>query len=55
VHRSIAVNVDRVAEVRLRVNGRDWELRLEPPVNSVVPLGRTRLAALWGAYGGESP
>jgi DNA-binding LytR/AlgR family response regulator len=55
VHRSIAVNVDRVAEVRLRENGstgaRVWELRLEPPVNSVVPIGRTRLAALWAAYG----
>jgi DNA-binding LytR/AlgR family response regulator len=54
VHRSIAVNVDRVAEVRLRENGRDWELRLEPPVNSVVPIGRTRLAALWAAYGDGS-
>ena len=51
VHRSSAVNIDRVAEVRLRENGRDWELRLEPPVNSVVPIGRTRLAALWAAYG----
>ena len=55
VHRSIAVNVDRVAEVRLRENGRDWELRLEPPVNSVVPIGRTRLAELWAAYGGGPP
>ena len=51
VHRSAAVNVDRIAEVRRRENGRDWELRLEPPVNSVVPIGRTRLAAVWGAYG----
>jgi len=51
VHRSVAVNVDRVAEARRRENGRDWELRLEPPVNSVVPIGRTRLAALWAAYG----
>ena len=51
VHRSVAVNVDRVSEVRVRSTGRDWELRLEPPVNEVVPIGRTRLHALWVAYG----
>jgi DNA-binding LytR/AlgR family response regulator len=51
VHRSIVVNVDRVAEVRRRPDGRDWELRLEPPVNRVVPVARGRLAALWAAYG----
>jgi len=55
VHRSAAINVDRIAEVRRRENGRDWELRLEPPVNSVVPIGRTRLAAVWAAYGDGSP
>ena len=51
VHRSYAVNVDRVDEVRRRPNGRDWELKLEPPVNLVLPVGRTRLAELWQAYG----
>jgi DNA-binding LytR/AlgR family response regulator len=51
IHRSVAVNVDRVDEVRRRPNGRDWELRLEPPVNRVLPIARARLAALWAAYG----
>jgi DNA-binding LytR/AlgR family response regulator len=51
VHRSVAVNVDRISEVRRRANGRDWELRLEPPVNRVVPVARGRLPALWAAYG----
>ena len=51
IHRSIAVNVDRVDEVRRRPNERDWELRLEPPVNQVLPIARGRLAALWAAYG----
>lgn len=51
IHRSIAVNVDRVDEVRRRPNERDWELRLEPPVNQVLPIARARLAALWAAYG----
>jgi len=51
IHRSMAVNVDRVTEIRRRPNGRDWELRLEPPVNRVLPVARRRLAALWEAYG----
>lgn len=54
VHRSTAVNIDRVDEVRRRPNRRDWELRLEPPVNRVLPIARLRLRALWAAYG-ESP
>jgi DNA-binding LytR/AlgR family response regulator len=54
-HRAAAVNVDRIAEVRRRENGRDWELRLEPPVNSVLPIGRTRLAALWAAFSEGAP
>jgi len=51
VHRSTAVNVDRVAELRRRENGRDWELRLEPPVNRVIPVARDRVPELWAAYG----
>ena len=51
VHRSCAVNVDRVSEIRRRPNGRDWEVRLEPPVNVVVPASREHLGALWAAYG----
>jgi len=53
VHRSYAVNVDRVAEVRRRATGRDWEVKLEPPVNRILPIGRTHLADLWAAYGDE--
>ncbi len=51
VHRASAVNVDRVSEIRRRPNGRDWELLLDPPVNTVVPVSRERLAALWAAFG----
>jgi DNA-binding LytR/AlgR family response regulator len=51
-HRGYAVNVDRVAEIRRRRGSeRDWELKLEPPVNRVLPIGRTRLRALLAAYG----
>jgi len=51
VHRSYAVNPDRVSEVRRRSSGRDWELKLEPPVNRVLPVGRTHARQLWAAYG----
>jgi DNA-binding LytR/AlgR family response regulator len=51
VHRARAVNVDRVTEIRRRRGGRDWELRLEPPVNTLVPVARDRLDDLWAAYG----
>jgi len=51
IHRSIAVNVERIAEVRRRPGGRDWELGLEPPVNRVLPIARARLEDLWAAFG----
>lgn len=51
IHRSYAVNLDRVREVRLRDGGRDWEVVLEPPVNRVVPVGRDELDRLWAAFG----
>jgi DNA-binding LytR/AlgR family response regulator len=54
IHRSIAVNVERIAEVRRRPGGRDWELRLEPPVNRVLPIARARLEDLWAAFGEPS-
>jgi len=51
VHRGFAVNVDRVSEVRRRENLRDWELKLEPPVNRIVPIARGRVREVWRAYG----
>jgi DNA-binding LytR/AlgR family response regulator len=51
IHRSYAVNVDRVTEIRRRPEERDWELKLEPPVNRILPISRSRLPALWAAYG----
>ena len=47
VHKSFLVNLDRVREVRLRKgDDNDWELKLDPPVNSVLPVGRERLSSL---------
>jgi DNA-binding LytR/AlgR family response regulator len=48
VHRSYLVNLDRVREVRLRKgDDNDWELKLDPPVNVVLPIGRGYVASLW--------
>ena len=44
-HRTYLVNLDRVKELRAR-SEHDWELRLDPPVNRVLPIARNRLRAL---------
>ena len=51
VHREFVVNPRRVLLIRPRGSGRDWELKLEPPVNRVVPIARDRLAAVWAVFG----
>ena len=51
IHRAYAINADRVAEARRRDSSRDWEVKLEPPVNRVLPVARGRVAALWAAFG----
>jgi len=51
IHREHAVNIARIRLLRLQADGRDWELKLEPPVNSVLPIARDRLAAVRAALG----
>jgi DNA-binding LytR/AlgR family response regulator len=51
VHRNHAVNVRHVLEVRRRSGEADWEVKLEPPVNRVLPVSRTYLKQLWAAFG----
>ena len=50
-HRSHLVNLDRVRELRRRSDGHGWELRLDPPVNTIVPLSRNSAAALFKLLG----
>ncbi len=50
-HREHAVNLNRISLIRLQADGRDWELKLEPPVNKVLPIARDRLAAVRTALG----
>ncbi len=39
------VNLERVAEIRARSKG-EYEVRLEPPVNKVLPVSRNRYSGL---------
>jgi DNA-binding LytR/AlgR family response regulator len=53
VHRNHAVNMRHVLEVRRRSASKGWEVKLEPPVNRVLPVGATYLARLWAAFGAK--
>jgi DNA-binding LytR/AlgR family response regulator len=53
LHREYVVNLRRIRDIRRRKNGRDWEVKLEPPVNRVLPVSRGALQYLWKAYGAE--
>ena len=53
VHREFAVNLRRVARLRPRAGGRDWELKIQPPVNRVIPVSRGNLDDLWAALGSD--
>ena len=47
IHRSYLVNLNRVREIRLRAGDtNDWEVKLDPPVNAVLPIGRSYYARL---------
>jgi len=52
-HRNYIVNPDHVRQVRLRSGSKDWELKLDPPVNRVLPVSRSALRSLWAAFGEE--
>jgi DNA-binding LytR/AlgR family response regulator len=51
VHRNHMVNLRRVREIRRRPTGDDWELKLNPPVNRVLPISRSHLEEVWKAFG----
>ncbi len=51
VHRNHAVNLARIQEIRRRKGRQDWELKLEPPVNRVLPVSRAQIGKLLGAFG----
>ena len=51
ISREAVVNLRRIRDIRLRPSGRDWEVKLEPPVNKVLPVSRAALSKLWKAFG----
>lgn len=50
IHREYLVAPARVQFIRKRDGSEDWELRLAPPINRVLPIARSRLQRLWQAY-----
>ena len=50
IHRNHAVHSGRVCEIRPDASGSGWEVRLEPPVNEVLPVSRRSLTVLLSAY-----
>ena len=50
IHRNHAVNPGRVREIRPAASGSGSEVRLEPPVNKVLPVGRGSVRVLLAAY-----
>jgi DNA-binding LytR/AlgR family response regulator len=50
IHKNHAVNLDRIRESRRRKKGADWELKLEPPVNRVLPISRNALKKLLDSF-----
>ena len=49
IHRGYMVNLSRVRMLRRRSEGRGWEVRMEPPVNAILPVGRGREDTLLAA------
>ena len=51
IHREHGVNIAHIRLFRLQSDGRDWEVKMEPPVNRVLPVARDRLGHLRSAFG----
>ena len=51
IHREYVVNLRRAHLIRRRDEGLDWDVKLEPPVNRVLPVSRGALTKLWRAFG----
>lgn len=51
IHRDFAVNLRRVRELRPQKDGSGWEVKLEPPVNVVLPVSRRQGKRVLNAFG----
>ncbi len=50
IHRSCIVNPERIRLIRPRQSD-GWEVKLDPPVNRILPVSRDRTKQLWAAFG----
>ena len=50
IHRSYIVNLDRVYKLRSRGDG-EWEVKMDPPVNKVLPVSCRRMGELRALLG----
>ena len=51
IHRNHAVNLARIQEIRRRKGREDCEVKLEPPVNRVLPVSRGQVGKLLKVFG----
>ena len=51
IHRNYMVNLRRIREIRRRRGRQDWEVKLDPPVNKVLPVSKGREKRLWQVLG----
>ena len=50
ISREATVDLRRIRDIRICPSGRHWEVMLEPSVNRELPVSRSALSALWGAF-----
>ena len=50
IHRSFIVNQNRIRLISPRPSD-GWEVKLDPPVNRILPVSRDRTKQLWEAFG----
>ncbi len=52
IHSNHTVNPHHIRELRHRDSSTEWEVKLQPPVNRVLPVSRNRLDELLGVFEG---
>ena len=50
IRRSRPQNLARIRQIRRRKGSLDWELKLQPPVNRILPISRNALTKLKTAF-----
>jgi len=50
IRRSRPQNLARIRQIRRRKGSLDWELKLQPPVNRILPISRNALTKLKAAF-----